>query len=108
MYYLPVVVKHPQGRGMGLPVLCDQMVHAVTSWVKNSLASLEDEGDISLRVLERPHPFSTAMSVGNRALLDANFRNVVTTMVEKTRISPNAMSALVSRYEVVNSNDVER
>lgn len=99
LYYLPVVVYHPEGCAVGLPDSSEQTMHRMTRWLQKTLPNLDAN---AVRVASQPQPFSVALGVGERMRNDIKLRIVINTLVQKTGVEPNGMAALVAPYVTQN------
>lgn len=102
VYYLPMVIFHPNGTSLDAPTSSEQLVHRMFRWVEESVAP---ETVTEITVSSVPQPFSLALRVGQRMELGGRFRQMMLDLRAKSDIDFNGMAALVTPYEVRNKDE---
>lgn len=99
LYFLPVVACHPAGAEIGLPAPSERTMHRLSKWVADSFDQQDGDAErLVVHVAPQPQPFSEALGVGERLVLDVSLREQVMMACARADVQPNALAALVAPY----------
>lgn len=100
LYFLPVVVNHPEGQDIPMPTPSEQMSNRLASWVAATIRKENNGLEAQVRASVQPHPFTVALDTGEDFYLDFKVRNLLATVSENVNVHPHGMAALVAPYAV--------
>lgn len=100
LYFLPVVVNHPEGAPLTMPAACQVTAARLTTWVASTIRQQNDGLEALVHVAQAPHPFTVALDAGERFELDFKVRNLLGKVSVKANIHAHGMAALVAPYAI--------
>lgn len=100
LYFLPVVVNHPEGHDIPMPAPSEAMATRLASWVTSTIRKENNGLEAQVRASAQPHPFTVALEAGEDFHLDFKVRNLLAKVSTTVNVHPHGMAALVAPYAV--------
>lgn len=98
LYFLPVIVNHPEGQAIGMPKASDSAAGRIANWVSGTLQQEHQVLNAEVSAGPQPHPFSVALEVGERLHLANKVRRLLRQVSAAVGVHPHGMAALVTPY----------
>lgn len=100
LYFLPVVVNHPEGAAIPMPQQSESMAERLSNWVSATIRKSNNGLEAAVHVSPQPHPFTVALDTGEDFHLDIKVRQLLAKVSTSANVHAHGMAALVAPYAV--------